>query len=109
MEYEKGLRVRQDFVIDRKRCDAILQGLDVRKPTRKYASNRTAEIDLRGFNSHHGGFDGACIAFALLYEHESAEQAKKSRIASQVDERDDLDIDVDALADYVFGKYGGEA
>lgn len=89
-------------------CDAILQNCEVKQWVRQPALKRVITTDLRGFNRYYNGLAGACVGFAALLKHDTAEEAANSflaeRAASVVPA---FDIEtVTKLLSYVFEKYG---
>jgi hypothetical protein len=64
--------------------------------------------NLRGFNGHYAGSDGACLGFALVHQCSTPSAAKRSYVAEKV-RTSNFEFDVEALIDYVFRKYGGES
>ncbi|MFB6161137.1 MAG: hypothetical protein ABEJ61_08175 [Haloferacaceae archaeon] len=101
--------VRNDYTA--RRCSAILQHCEVPDWAESVAIQRTLSEDLRGFNSHYAGTDGACIGFALLTCYDDPEKAQASHIAERAPSvvpglHED---DVSGLTEYVFRQYGGES
>ena len=99
----EGQRVHQQTIDKYLRCDAILQRCEVNDTTRSWVLKKLMTEDLRGFNGHYKGADGAAIGFALLGEYDSPNAAKMSHVAAIAGRI--LSINIDALVDYVFRKW----
>lgn len=106
-EYDKGFKIRQKRSDRHDRSDAILQGHEVQDASRRYALRKVMQENLRGFNSHYAGADGACLGFALLHQYDTPSAAKKSYVADKARETG-FEFDIDALIDYTFSKYGAQ-
>lgn len=93
-------------------CDAILQTFGVPSQVKKRAIRRTLATDLRGFSGHYAGLFGAVIGFTLVALFNSKKDAVESGYWPDVEGLcASLEIDPDALAEYVFGlspPQGGE-
>ena len=99
----EGQRVHQQTIDKYLRCDAILQWCEVNDATRSWVLKKLMTDDLRGFNAHYKGADGAAIGFALVAEYDSPSVAKTSHIAAIAGRI--LSINMDTLVDYVFRKW----
>ena len=97
-------RVRIEDRDDFRRASALLSQLEV--TSFEAVRQRVMSECVNGFNRHYGGFDGACVGFALLYEHETIDKAKDSHLLEKAEEM--IDADCEQLAEYVFRKYGGD-
>lgn len=104
-EYDEGHKIRQKRSDRYIRADAILQGHEVRDASQRYALRKVMQEDLRGFNSHYAGADGACLGFALLHQYDTPSAAKNSYVADKARETG-FEFDIEALIDYTFKKYG---
>ena len=99
----EGQRIHQQTIDKHIRCDAILQGCEVSDGARSWALQKLMTEDLRGFNSHYEGIDGAAFGIALLVHYDSRDAAKTSNIAEIAGRT--LPINTDALVDYVFRRW----
>jgi hypothetical protein len=91
-------------------CKTILCQCEVPNYAKSKAIDRVFRTSLQGFSRHYGGYDGACVGFALLAMFDDPGKAKESFYAEQASTllAELMSGSVEALIDYTFGKYGGQ-
>jgi len=63
--------------------------------------------NLTGFSRYYQGIDGAIVGFAALYQYDTMQEAMDSYLIDRAEEM--FDFGVEALIEYVWRKYGGDA
>lgn len=94
--------VRKEAML--RHCDSVLQQCEVHGWARQFALKQVQVQNIKNYNSHYLGADGACVGFAVYRMYSSKEEAIDSYVARRAaDVLPGLDKDgVTNLIDYTF-------
>lgn len=100
--------VRKDARL--RHCDSILQQCEVHRWARRFALKQVRVQNIKGYNSHYSGADGACVGFAAYRMYSNKQDAIDSYVARRAaDVLPGLDKSgVDNLIDYTFRRQNNE-
>lgn len=105
-EVDRGHRIDRARRDSRLACEAVAQSADFPGRVREQAIQRALTIDCRSFSRHYDGINGATIGLGLVAMFDTPSDARESPIWPDIrDVCDGLDVDPEALAEYVFDSY----
>lgn len=104
--WEKSQRVRIEDLDDYRRTKVLLSQIELAGNYHDLVLRTVSNVDLRRFNRHYQGIDGAVIGLALRVSYDDKQEANSSYHASYAKEI--LDVDVEKLINYVWKKFDGD-